>query len=55
MQIQLANVVKSQEEILLEALEFLQAYIKGITIHFLLIRLMRSGKPSGRGLKHLRL
>ena len=35
MQIQLANVVKSQEEILLEALEFLQAYIKGITIHFL--------------------
>ena len=35
MQIRLANVVKSQEEILLEALEFLQAYIKGITIHFL--------------------
>lgn len=34
MQIQLANVVKSQEEILLER-RVPQAYIKGITIHFL--------------------
>lgn len=58
MQIELVNIVDSQEEILLSKWkppEFLQAYIKGITIHFLPNTANVPWEASRPGLKRLRL
>jgi hypothetical protein len=56
MQIQHANIVKSQEEILLPNQKLSSSsrlILKGLQSISFLIQLMRHGKPPGQGLKHL--